>query len=124
MRFNKEHLFYIAKIVAHSFINHTEEPLKSNPTNGNTNFSITHTSEEREALTKIYEATLFPVHKYEVIEGTIVNISNRNVLIGIGFKSDGLVSIAEFRDIPDLKIGDKIEVYIEEIEEGVEGREN
>ena len=108
---------YIAKILAHSFMNHTEEPLNPNPTNGNTNFSITYTTQEREALTKIYEETLFPVHKYEVIEGTIVNISNRDVLISIGFKSDGLVSIAEFRDIPDLKIGDKIEVYIEETED-------
>jgi len=69
------------------------------------------------SLLKIYENNLIGIKEYEVVEGTILNISDRDVVIDIGFKSDGLISISEFKDFPGLKIGDKIEVYIEEQED-------
>jgi small subunit ribosomal protein S1 len=50
------------------------------------------------------------------MQGTVVGISNRDVIVNIGFKSDGLVALSEFRDLPDLKPGDEVEVYIEEQE--------
>jgi small subunit ribosomal protein S1 len=51
------------------------------------------------------------------VKGTVVGITDRDVILNIGFKSDGLVSITEFRDLPDLKIGDEVEVFIEDQED-------
>jgi len=76
-------------------------------------FGVVYTDEERAALTQSYEATLTSIKEYEVVKGTVVAISNRDVIINIGFKSDGLVSLNEFRDWPDLKLGDEVEVYVE-----------
>ncbi len=81
-----------------------------------TKFGSEYTEQERAALTKVYEENLTPVHEYEVVKGTIVGTSNRDVIINIGSKSDGLVSINEFRDTPELNPGDEVEVYIEEQE--------
>lgn len=71
---------------------------------------------EKEDLEKIYEDTLNTIEEKKVIQGTVVSISNRDIVLNIGYKSDGLVSSSEFRDTPDLKVGDQIEVYIEEQE--------
>ncbi len=80
------------------------------------NFGEDYSSEEREKLEKLYESTLTQIQEKEVIHGRVVGITTREVIVNIGFKSDGLVSIAEFRDMPDLKVGDEVEVYIEEQE--------
>ena len=82
-----------------------------------TQFGADYTDQERAALTQSYEATLTSINEYEVVKATVVGISNRDVIINIGFKSDGLVPLNEFRDLPDLKPGDKVEVYIEEQED-------
>jgi small subunit ribosomal protein S1 len=72
-----------------------------------------YTAEERDRLSKMYDDTLHSVIEHDIVEGTVVSISPKDVLINIGFKSDGLVPLAEFKHMPDLKKGDKVEVYIE-----------
>ena len=82
-----------------------------------TRFNAGYTDQERAALIQSYEATLPNIKEYEVVQGTVVGISNRDVIININFKSDGLVPLNEFRDLPDLQPGDTVEVYIEERED-------
>jgi small subunit ribosomal protein S1 len=72
-----------------------------------------YTAEERERLSKLYDASLQTVVEHDIVEGTVVSVSDKDVLINIGFKSDGLVPLAEFKHMPDLKPGDRVEVYIE-----------
>src|SRR5258706_16188838 len=72
-----------------------------------------YTSEERQRMQKLYDESLHLVGEHQIVEGAIVSIGTKDVLVNIGYKSDGLVPITEFRHAPDLKVGDKIEVYIE-----------
>ena len=67
-------------------------------------------------LAQMYEDTLTSVTEKEVVKGTVVGINDRDVILNIGFKSDGLVPVNEFRDLPELKLGDEVEVFIEEQE--------
>lgn len=69
--------------------------------------------EERTKMEKLYDQTLSAVVEHDIVDGIVVSISTKDVLINIGYKSDGLVALAEFRHMPDIKIGDKIEVYVE-----------
>ncbi len=69
------------------------------------------------SLEEAYEKTLSQITEQEVIEGTVVSKNNREVVVNIGFKSDGIVPVAEFRYNPDLKPGDKVEVYVESKED-------
>lgn len=71
----------------------------------------------REDLTKQYDQTLSTIVEKEVIEGEVISLNKREVVINIGFKSDGIVSRNEFRYNPDLKVGDKVEVYVENQED-------
>ena len=77
-------------------------------------FGEDYTDSDRKQMEQMYEATLTEINEKEVIQGTVVGITDRDVIVNIGFKSDGLVSLSEFRDLPELKPGDEIEVYIEE----------
>ncbi len=79
-------------------------------------FDDGYSKEDREAMEKLYGHTLTEISEKELIEGTIVGIMDREVIVNIGSKSDGLVSLSEFRDTPDLKTGDTVQVYIEEQE--------
>ncbi len=79
-------------------------------------FGESYSEEERAQMEKLYEDTLTEIEEKEVVTGKVVGISDRDVILNIGFKSDGLISASEFRDLPDLKIGDDVEVYIEEQE--------
>ncbi len=79
-------------------------------------FGEGYTKEERSKMESVYEQTLTQITEKEVVKGTVVGINDRDVILNIGFKSDGLVSAAEFRDLPNLKVGDEVEVYIEEQE--------
>jgi len=72
---------------------------------------------EREKLEKLYDGTFSSINKGEIITGTVVNVNSKDVVLNIGFKSDGLVSLSEFRDTPDLKIGDTVEVFVESQED-------
>ncbi|MBW6479401.1 MAG: 30S ribosomal protein S1 [Bacteroidales bacterium] len=72
---------------------------------------------ERERLESIYDETLKSIGEGEVIDGTVVSLNNREVVVNIGFKSDGVIPAAEVRYNPELKSGDKIEVYVESQED-------
>jgi small subunit ribosomal protein S1 len=72
---------------------------------------------DREELTKKYDVTLNTIKEKEVVEGTVIAMNKREVVVNIGFKSDGIISLNEFRYNPDLKIGDKVEVFIENQED-------
>jgi len=76
---------------------------------------------ERAKLEEVYGNTLNQVGNHEVVEGVVVAKTAREVVVNIGFKSDGVIPISEFRTNPDLKVGDKIEVYVEN-QEGVNGQ--
>ncbi|MDP4266961.1 MAG: 30S ribosomal protein S1 [Bacteroidota bacterium] len=68
---------------------------------------------EREKYEKLYEETLNAITEHEVIEGTIVSKSSREIVVNIGFKSDGVIPLSEVRYNPNIKVGDKLEVYVE-----------
>jgi small subunit ribosomal protein S1 len=68
-------------------------------------------------LEKMYDQTLSTISEKEVIDGTVIGMNKREVVINIGFKSDGIVSRNEFRYNPELAIGDKVEVYVESQED-------
>ncbi len=72
---------------------------------------------ERADLEELYNNTLNTVTEKEVLEGTVIALSKREVVVDIGYKSDGIVSLNEFRYNPELKIGDKVDVYIESLED-------
>ncbi len=74
-------------------------------------------AEEKAEMTKMYDDTLNTVKDKEVVEGTIISMNKREAVVNIGFKSDGIVSMSEFRYNPDLKVGDKVEVFIESQED-------
>lgn len=76
-----------------------------------------YSKENREKLTESYNNTLNKITDKEVVTGTVTSMNKREVVVNIGYKSDGVVSMNEFRYNPDLKIGDEVEVYIESQED-------
>ena len=74
-------------------------------------------SSEREKYDEVYDKTFKQINDNEMVTGTVVAMTKTDVVINIGFKSDGLVGLNEFRDIPDLKIGDEVEVMVAEKED-------
>ena len=72
---------------------------------------------QNEELLSKYDATLNAIKDQEVVEGTVMSINKREVVVNVGYKSDGIVPAAEFRYNPDLKVGDKVEVYVESQED-------
>ncbi|HMW10387.1 MAG: 30S ribosomal protein S1 [Bacteroidia bacterium] len=70
-------------------------------------------SDDRQRMEAMYDQTLNTLTEHEVKMGTIISISDKEVVVNIGFKSDGMVPLSEFRHMPDLKVGDEIEVYVE-----------
>lgn len=71
----------------------------------------------KEEQEKAYDETLNQVNEHEVVEGTVIAIDKRQAVVDIGYKSDGIIPISDFRYNPDLKVGDKVEVYIESKED-------
>ena len=71
----------------------------------------------REELTKTYDESLNTVKDKEVIEGTIIALNKREAVVNIGYKSDGIIPMNEFRYNPDIKVGDTVEVFIENQED-------
>ncbi|MEQ8240434.1 MAG: S1 RNA-binding domain-containing protein, partial [Cyclobacteriaceae bacterium] len=78
-------------------------------------FGEEYSDTDRKRMEALYESTMNSISEKEVMEGVVVGITDRDVIVNIGFKSDGLVSLSEFRDV-DLKTGDTVEVYVEEQE--------
>ncbi len=77
------------------------------------NIATGKTKEEQE---QAYDSTLNKVADNEVVNGTVISINKREVIVNIGYKSDGIIPISEFRYNPELKVGDEVEVYIENTE--------
>jgi len=76
-----------------------------------------YSQEKREQLEKVYEGTFKDVADSELLNGTIVGLTKTDAIVNIGFKSDGLISLNEFRDMSDVKIGDEVEVIVVEKED-------
>jgi len=74
--------------------------------------------EEKSKLEELYKASLKQIAEKEVIEGTVMAISDREVFVNIGYKSDGVIPINEVRYNPNLKVGDKLDVYVDVQEDG------
>jgi small subunit ribosomal protein S1 len=83
----------------------------------NKSFGTGYTSAERSKMEELINETLNQLKEKEVVKGTVVTITDREVILNVGFKSDGLVSLSEFRDMPDLKVGDQVDVYVENQED-------
>src|SRR6266850_610939 len=79
-------------------------------------FGEGYSTKEKDDLLKQYSGTVTTVSESEVVKGIVVGINDRDVILNIGFKSDGLVPLAEFKDMPNLKIGDEVDLFIEERE--------
>ena len=71
----------------------------------------------KEELDKAYDETLNKVSERQVTEGTVISVDKKEVIVNIGYKSDGIIPASEFRYNPDLKVGDKVEVYVENQED-------
>ena len=71
----------------------------------------------REELTRTYDESLNTVKDKDVIEGTIISLNKREAVVNIGYKSDGIIPMSEFRYNPDIKVGDVVEVFIENQED-------
>ena len=77
----------------------------------------TQVSVSKEELDKAYDETLNKVSEHQVVEGTVISIDKKEVVVNIGYKSDGIIPASEFRYNPDLAVGDKVEVYVENQED-------
>ena len=74
-------------------------------------------NKSREELEQAYDNSINTVKDKDVTEGTVISMNKREVVVNIGYKSDGIISMNEFRYNPDLKIGDKVEVFVENQED-------
>ncbi len=74
-------------------------------------------AEEKKQMEEKYDQTLSKVVENEVVEGVVTSISKREVIVNIGYKSEGVIPAPEFRYNPDLKVGDKVEVFVETAED-------
>jgi small subunit ribosomal protein S1 len=75
------------------------------------------TDSSHEEQEKSYDSTLSKLNEGEVVDGTVIAMNKREVVVNIGYKSDGVIPLNEFRYNPDLKVGDTVEVYIESLED-------
>ena len=73
--------------------------------------------EQRSELTQMYEENITTIEEHAVIEGEVINITDRDAIVDIDYKSEGVISLNEFRYNPDLKVGDKVEVLVDKQED-------
>ena len=71
----------------------------------------------KEELDKAYDETLNKVSEHQVVDGKVISVDKKEVVVNIGYKSDGIIPASEFRYNPDLKAGDIVEVYVENAED-------
>ena len=76
-----------------------------------------HAEASKNDLTKAYDETLNKIQEHQVVEGTVISVDKKEVVVNIGYKSDGIIPASEFRYNPDLKPGDKVEAYVENQED-------
>ena len=79
----------------------------------NKGFGSGYSDQELAQITSEYDSSFHQIEEKTVINARVVGISDRDVILNVGFKSDGLVPLSEFRDLPNLKVGDEIYVFIE-----------
>ena len=84
-------------------------------------FGEEYSKDDKSKMEDEYLQTLNTITEKEVVKGVVVAVNPRDIILNIGFKSDGMVSSTEFKDLPDLKVGDEVEVYIEE-QENINGQ--
>ncbi len=80
-------------------------------------FGGNYSQKDRAELERLYSDTLTQVTEKEVVKGTVVGITDRDVILNIGFKSDGLIPLSEFRDFDNLKVGAEVDVFVEDQED-------
>lgn len=73
--------------------------------------------QSKEQISNQYDETLSKIQTGEVLEGSVISINKREVVVNIGYKSEGVIAVSEFRYNPDLAIGEKVEVYVESAED-------
>ncbi|PWT72031.1 MAG: 30S ribosomal protein S1 [Bacteroidetes bacterium] len=103
----------------------TNTPVQTQPESAHDDFDwsidkrnvTAYNKDEKEKYDKVYDNTFVTITDGELIKGTVVGLTKTDVVVNIGFKSDGLVSLNEFRDIPNLKTGDEVEVMVVEKED-------
>ena len=77
----------------------------------------TYKGDDRARLESFYDDNLNQILEHQIVNGTVIGLTSKEAVINIGYKSDGMVPLAEFRHMPDLKIGDEVEVYVETTED-------
>ncbi len=97
--------------------NNASQPIESFNWEAYESGAAVYGGEKKEAITEKYDNTLSNIQSGEVVEGRVTALDKREVLVNIGFKSEGVISIAEFRYDPELKVGDTVEVYVESAED-------
>jgi small subunit ribosomal protein S1 len=80
---------------------------------GSNKFGGGYNATDRSKMEAMINETLNQLTEKQVVKGTVVGITDREVILNVGFKSDGLVALSEFRDMPELKVGDQVDVYVE-----------
>ena len=71
----------------------------------------------KNSMMELYKGTFTQLIEHQVVKGTVVSMNSKDVVVNVGYKSDGIVNRTEFRDIADLKVGDTVEVYVEKTED-------
>ncbi|HCV51320.1 MAG TPA: 30S ribosomal protein S1, partial [Saprospirales bacterium] len=79
--------------------------------------TLSYSEQEIEDYLNQYEQSLSTIGQNEIVLGKVTAIHDGDVVLDVNYKSDGLVSLSEFRDMPDLKIGDEVQVYVEDKED-------
>ena len=77
----------------------------------------TYKGDDRARLESLYDDNLNQILEHQIVNGTVIGLTSKEAVINIGYKSDGMVPLTEFRHMPDLKIGDQVEVYVETTED-------
>jgi small subunit ribosomal protein S1 len=103
--------------MAEAFTQAQEKKVKERPARKKLKFFAHYEPEELALMEKLYSSTLNEITEDEIIKGRIVSISNKDVTIDVGFKSEGIVSLLEFRAEDEVQVGDDVEVYLENIED-------
>ncbi|TCD48863.1 30S ribosomal protein S1 [Chlorobium sp. N1] len=94
-----------------------EKTVKEKPARKKIKYYAHYEPAELSQMEQLYTSTLNDLAEDEIVKGKIVSISNKDVTIDVGFKSEGIVSLLEFRDEDEIKVGDQVEVYLENIED-------
>lgn len=85
--------------------------------NATAGFGEGYTQKEQDEMLAMYDEAMGSINENEVKTGTVVGVNDREVIVNVGFKSDGIVALSEFKDLEEIKVGDEVDVYIERQED-------